>query len=141
MTSSPEGHRLRLAVLGVVIMSLFATLTARLWYLQFLASPKLATAAAENANRTILEPAPRGRMIDAKGQVLADNRLSLAVVVDPRKMKDEEATINRLATVLSTAGQKITATDIQRRIDDPRALPDTGHAIATDVPKAIAIEL
>ncbi len=36
-----DSSRLRLGVLGMVVLSLFCALLARLWYLQVLASPTL----------------------------------------------------------------------------------------------------
>ena len=60
-----QSHRLRLAVLAAVAISLFVPLVARLWYLQviketvFVSVPQITT-------ETIIELAPRGRILDAK---------------------------------------------------------------------------
>ena len=71
-----DTSRLRLAVLGVVATSLFAALTARLWYLQVLDTDEFRVAAEANQVRLVYEPAPRGRILDREGRVLVDNRLS-----------------------------------------------------------------
>ena len=56
-----ESPRLRLGVIGVVVVSLFAALVARLWYLQVLAAPTYRVAAEGNRVRSVTTEAPRGR--------------------------------------------------------------------------------
>lgn len=141
MLSSSEGHRFRLAVMTVVAVSIFSTLVARLWYLQVLARPQLRSAVESNSTRTILEPAPRGRIFDSKGRVLADNRVALSVLVDVSKLKDRDATLARLAALLSTPGQRLTVGDLQRRMDDPRVSQYASRILAPDVDKDVAIQI
>ena len=85
---NPDNPRLRLGILGIVIVSLFAALFARLWYLQIMASKQFQTAATANRERVILEEAPRGRIYDRNGVVLVDNRISIVVTVDKKKLPD-----------------------------------------------------
>src|SRR5262245_44190853 len=85
MNRSP---RLRLGILGIAIVSLFAALFARLWYLQVMATKEFKTAAVALQTRTILEEAPRGRILDRNGVVLVDNRISVIVTVDGKKLAD-----------------------------------------------------
>ena len=59
--------RLRLAIVGIVALSLFAALFARLYFLQVLASPEYKLAARANQVRVVSEPAPRGRILDRNG--------------------------------------------------------------------------
>src|SRR6202008_1322432 len=77
-----ENPRLRLGIFGIVIVSLFAALFARLWYLQVMATTQFKTAAQALQTRTILEEAPRGRIFDRNGIVILDNRLSVVVTVE-----------------------------------------------------------
>src|SRR5437763_7669136 len=81
-----ESPRLRLGVVAIVIVSLFAALLARLWYLQVLAAPQYRTQADVNRVRTIYTEAPRGRILDRQGRVLVDNRVSDAVVVNREEL-------------------------------------------------------
>ena len=81
MSVSPISPRLRLGVLGIVIVSLFAVLFARLWYLQVLAAPSGEAEAELNRVRLVTTPAPRGRILDRTGRVLVDNRVSNVVLV------------------------------------------------------------
>ena len=85
---SAENPRLRLGILGIVIVSLFAALFARLWYLQVMATTQFKTAAQALQTRTILEEAPRGRIFDRNGVVMVDNRVSVVVTVDKKNLPD-----------------------------------------------------
>ena len=58
----PDTSRLRLTIIGVIVISLFGALFARLWFLQVMDSEELATKVVHNATRTVFEPAPRGRI-------------------------------------------------------------------------------
>jgi penicillin-binding protein 2 len=100
-----ERSRLRLVVVQVLVVSLFATLLARLWYVQVLGGPTYQQAAQHNAIRTIEIPAPRGVIVDAEGRTLVGNRTSWVVTVD-RDVLDalrpsvRTAVLGRLANVL-----------------------------------------
>src|SRR2546430_49531 len=73
--------RLRMGVVGLVVLSLFGTLLARLWYLQVLAAPTFRVAATANGVRLVYDEAPRGRILDRSGKVLVDNRVSDAITL------------------------------------------------------------
>jgi penicillin-binding protein 2 len=77
-----DRSRLRLVVLRVLIISLLATLLGRLWYLQVLAGPQYARAAADNQVRDIVAAAPRGDILDDRGRPMARNKTALVVSVD-----------------------------------------------------------
>src|SRR2546421_661915 len=81
-----ESPRLRLGIVAIVVVSLFAALLARLWYLQVLAAPQYRTQASVNRVRTIYTEAPRGRILDRQGRVLVDNRVTDAVVVNREEL-------------------------------------------------------
>ena len=51
----PQSHRLRLAVLAAVAISLFVPLVARLWYLQVIKETAFVERAADNTTETIIE--------------------------------------------------------------------------------------
>jgi penicillin-binding protein 2 len=100
---SDRSH-LRLVVLGVLIVSLIATLTARLFYLQLVVGEEYAAQAASNTTREVVAPAVRGLILDQRGRPLVANRTSLVVSVD-RSVLDREAdegaaTIAKLAEAL-----------------------------------------
>src|SRR5207302_11388727 len=88
-----ESPRLRLGVVAIVIVSLFAALLARLWYLQVLAAPAYRVQADVNRVRTIYTEAPRGRILDRQGRVLVDNRVSDAAVVSREALGSRRADV------------------------------------------------
>lgn len=57
---STDTPRLRLGIVGVVAVSLFVALFARLWFLQVLTAGEHELAAQRNQRRTIPLPATRG---------------------------------------------------------------------------------
>ena len=77
-----DRSRLRLVVLRVLIVSLLMTLLGRLWYLQILAGPDYARAAADNQIRDIIATAPRGEIVDDRGRAWARNKTAMVVSVD-----------------------------------------------------------
>jgi len=130
-----ESPRLRLGVVAIVVVSLFAALLARLWYLQVLAAPQYQTQAEVNRVRTIYTEAPRGRILDRQGRILVDNRVSDAVVVNREELGSRRSeVIPRLAQVL-----KMQTSDVQKRLDDKRYSPFKPIPVATDVPKETII--
>ncbi|TMK87933.1 MAG: penicillin-binding protein 2, partial [Actinobacteria bacterium] len=132
-----ESPRLRLGIVAIVVVSLFAALLARLWYLQVLAAPQYRTQANVNRVRTIYTEAPRGRILDRQGRVLVDNRVSDAVVVNRGELSNRRAeVVPRLAQVLT-----MQASDVEKRLDDKRYSPFKPIPVATDVPKETIIYL
>ena len=63
---NPDTPRLRLSVLGIIVVSLFAALFARLWYLQVMSGSQFQVAADNNRIRIVAEEAPRGRILDTQ---------------------------------------------------------------------------
>lgn len=131
-----EGSNLRLAIFGVVILSLFSSLFARLWYLQMIDSEEFVRAAESNQVKLVFEEAPRGRILDRHGRVLVENRLFEVVTVDRQVIKEHPDVVNRLAAVLDLA-----PAELQGRIDDPRASAVGPVAVAEDIPEATIVYL
>ncbi len=140
-TASP---RLRMSLLGVVVIGCFAALFARLWYLQVIEAPQLTVVATQNRTREIAVEAPRGRILDAKGHVLVDNRTSLVVTIDRnelRKVADRDAVVSNLAGLLTQYSTPTKVDSIERRLadlqyDDLQPVP-----IAVDVTPELMIYL
>jgi len=138
---STDSPRFRLAALGVVVLSLFAALYARLWYLQVLDSRTFVAAATNNQVRLIYEEAPRGRILDRNGLVLVDNQRSQVIAVrkaeyfrlDP---EEREAVRSRLAALLGIAVE-----DLDKRIDDVRYSQYKPVPVAENVPEEVFIHV
>ncbi len=144
----PPGSLIRLAVLGLVVFSMFATLFVRLWSLQVLSVEDFEVAAIENRFETLPVRAPRGRILDRNGKVLVDNRVSVVVTLDPQILDEEFSEpadrsnyIGRLAGDLRSFGVQVTAPEINERLDDPQYSPLSPRPIAEDVPEDVEIFL
>jgi penicillin-binding protein 2 len=125
-----DSSRLRLSVLGMVVLSLFAALLARLWFLQVMASPTYRVEAQQNSVRVVQTEGPRGRILDRNGKVLADNRVVLAVVVRRDEIGRRPDVMARLAGLLGGP-----EADLRDRMADERFSPYKPVPVATEVPK------
>ncbi len=82
---------LRIAVLGGVAVALFAALFFRLWDLQVLSGAQYLAEAKNNRTREYKVIAPRGNILDREGNVLVDNRTSLALQLNTQKLPEDPA--------------------------------------------------
>ncbi|MBN9621422.1 MAG: penicillin-binding protein 2 [Actinobacteria bacterium] len=82
---------LRIAVIGGFAVALFAILFFRLWTLQIIDGASNLAQAKNNRTRSTKIIAPRGKIVARNGQVLVDNRTSLALQVDPAKLPEDPA--------------------------------------------------
>ncbi|MGI8983842.1 MAG: penicillin-binding protein 2 [Acidimicrobiales bacterium] len=131
-----DSSRLRLAILGMVVMSLFCALLARLWYLQVLASPTFKVEAQHNSVAVVYTEAPRGRILDRNGKVLADNRVVLALVADRVEVAKQPEVLDRLAGHLGAP-----VAELRERMADERYSLFKPVPVAVDVPKEKLIYL
>jgi len=111
---------MRMSVLGSVCFALFMVLVARLWFLQILNETEFDARAEDNTTDVIIEPAPRGKILDAKGRVLVDNRPSIVITLDKGEMldvsRDERADmLLRLARELSATGRYTKVAQLENR--------------------------
>lgn len=124
MTSDLAGRRL--GVLALVAFAMFAALGGRLYFLQVMTPERFEAEVAGNRVREVYSEAPRGRILDRDGQVLAGRRQSLVVTIDWAILRELESdsrgeVFEEVATELSSAGIKVKADSIesqyQRAID------------------------
>lgn len=138
-TDSP---RLRMSILGIVIVSLFGTLFARLWYLQVMASEQFQEVAVANTERLVYEEAPRGRILDREGRVIVDNRTSLIIAVRPNELDDSgrrDEVLLRVAQELTAGGSPTKVAALERRLEDPQYDPLEPIPVAIDVPEELQV--
>lgn len=126
-----EGSRLRLTVIGVVVMFLFSALFARLWFLQVASDDNYAAAATDNRVRVVYEPAMRGRILDRNGKPIVDNQPVDVITFD----RHEDLSAGERKLVLARLAERlgVTPNEIEKRIDDPRASPYTPARIAVGI--------
>jgi penicillin-binding protein 2 len=125
-----DSSRLRLAVLGMVVLSLFSALLARLWYLQVLAAPSYKVEAQHNSVAVVYTEAPRGRILDRNGKVLADNRVVLALVAHREKVGPDAEVLPRIADLVGVGVDELKARLADERYSQFKPVP-----LAVDIPK------
>ena len=136
---------LRVAVIGIVCVSLFAALFARLYFLQVLQPTTLDEVRPVPTEEVVRYQAERGRILDRTGQrVLVDSRESIVVTIDRQKyatVEDKAGLLGRLARVLNEAGVPIKVQDIEDRLVDPQYDPFKPVPIAEDVSQDLEVQL
>lgn len=100
MNSNLTKHRKNTAVLGLLIALVMTGLSGRLGYLMLFCSGHYSAMAEELHQRERSIKAARGRIIDATGQVIADNRTVCTVSVIYNQVKDREEVIRVLSSEL-----------------------------------------
>ncbi len=131
-----DTSRLRLAIVGVVGLSLFGAAFARLWYLQVMDAPELQALATQNQVREVLEPAPRGRILDRRGRPIVQNRTSRVIRVNRVEFEKEPEVMQRLAPLLG-----ISQDELRKRIDDLRYSRYRPVPVAEDVSEELVVYL
>lgn len=97
--------RLKVVFIGI---SLFIFLVAcNLFYLQVIRGSMYYNLSINNSIRVVPLEAPRGRILDRNGIVLADNRHSFDVVVLPQEMDDKDELFDFLAKTLRSDKKKL----------------------------------
>ena len=92
------------------MLAVFILLSGRLWHLQVVRGDNFETMAEVNRVRTVPIRAPRGAIYDAKGRVIATNRLAFTVSVVPSGLQDPDGTVvARLSELLEMPPEEIIA--------------------------------
>jgi penicillin-binding protein 2 len=139
-----DAPRIRLRIIGVVAISLFVALIARLYFLQIMNSQSYEQQAVANIQREVRVPAPRGRIFDAKGNLLVDNKVITVVSIDKagleralpagRKPEERREMLTRLAVEISRSGRLTKVADIET------ALKNSQYAQIGEVPVALDVD-
>ena len=138
---STRSGRLRLIVLQVLVFSLFATLFARLYYLQVVSGDQYHAQAASQSVRDIVVQPQRGLIVDDMGRPLVANRLSWVVSVDTTmlgKMTDhqQEVLLARVAGVV-----QVPVARIRHQLRTWNGSPYQPVPVATDVEQDVALRI
>ena len=122
--------RKRLLILLISITFLFFSLICRLAYLQLFEGSELRSKAAEQWYRDLPLKAPRGRITDINGEVLADNVEVYSVYVRPNAVTDADTVSYVLASALGLSQEKlydkittsrVSEITVARAVDKPTA--------------------
>jgi penicillin-binding protein 2 len=112
---------LRVGLLGMVAVAVFAALFLRLWSLQILNGDQLLRAAQNNQRREVRVAAPRGAIWDRDGRPLVTNVPGLVVQIWAADLPTRKSVrlreLRRLGRVLHMPAREIGATLIRHRGD------------------------
>lgn len=129
-----EQSRFRLAVLGIIAISLFSSLIARLWHLQALSAPRYEALAEGNRLRKVALPSSRGRILDRNGKILVANRSAHSITVDPKELGSRrDEVLERLAALISSDFRPVDKKLLSSRLTDAALSPYGNIVVADDV--------
>jgi len=127
---------MRLKILSIIIISLFAFITCGLVYTQALKGYYFFNLSKNNRIRVVHKEARRGRILDRNGVVLADNQLSFDVMVVPQEVKNRDGLFSFLSEVLGIDKQKLWKTYQQKTVSSFAPV-----MVAENIPKEKAVVL
>ncbi len=91
---------MRIRIIRIIIILLFLLIAADLVYVQAILGHHYYNLSKNNRIRIVPLPAVRGRIMDRKGRLLADNVTSYNITVTPQDIKDVKKLFNFLSKVL-----------------------------------------
>lgn len=111
---------LRIAVIGVLAVALFAVLFFRLWALQVISGDDYLQEARDNQIRSFRLQPPRGPILDRDGELLVTNVPGTVVKLWPADVPADRLTdvVRRLSALLDVPAKEIRDA-IRARADDP----------------------
>jgi penicillin-binding protein 2 len=83
---------LRVAIIGAVLLGLFAIVLFRLWYLQVLSGHTLAAQATQNRVRDTPVTPPRGNIVYRNGKEIVQNKRAQVIELAPNSLPEIERT-------------------------------------------------
>jgi penicillin-binding protein 2 len=133
-----ENSRVRVSIVGVIVIALFSALLTRLWFLQVdTSATRIATEVNARSIRTVYYESPRGWIYDRNGDVIVRNRVTWVIKIDRRLTgTQQEQAITKLAELLD-----VPRSYILERLNDKRISPLEDALIAVDVADEIRTEI
>jgi penicillin-binding protein 2 len=126
----------RLKVILITISSFIFLVACHLFYLQILKGSAYYSLSINNSIRVVPVEAPRGRILDRNGVVLADNRHSFDVTIVPQELDDKDEVFDFLAQTLQIDKKKMLQQFWQRKV-----APFSPVVVVEDVTKAQAMSV
>lgn len=100
----------RLFVIFGILVAGMCTITGRLWYLQIVQNDEYINQSISSRTRVIRQIAPRGLILDSKGNILANNIRSYHVAVAPKEFRDHPEALAKIAKILNISESQINET-------------------------------
>ena len=137
LSDSDLALRLRLLLLRILIATTLFILLAALAHHQLFRTEEYSAAAERQSLRRLLEPAPRGRILDREGRVLADTTDRFSAVIDLGKLRSRsgsqlstlnsqqllQSLLDRLNQLLARPASSLDAARLSRHLTRSRAFP------------------
>jgi hypothetical protein len=132
----PETRQItrRLRALLLLAIAIFMALAVRLWWLQVMNHESFAERARQNRTRSLLIPAPRGKIFGRNGGVLAESRPSYNIIVSRRDMRSVTEEIEILVNHLG-----IDHAWLVRRFEEARYEPKYESLVVKEMASAADI--
>ncbi len=86
-------HGMRLRIVQIAILVLFAAVCCRLGQIQIIQSQKYRLLAQKQYQSKVILPAPRGTLFDRNGNSIASNTITVSFAADPQGAGDDARTI------------------------------------------------
>ena len=135
LVGSPEERSsrpgLRLNVIAVIVLALFAVMVLRLWSLQVIDHRNYAAAVNANGIRVVSVPAPRGQIVDRNGTVLVGNQVTQEIVLSRVEATQHPAVIGAVAALVGK-----TPAQVQSILTDVRYSPYQPVPVMANAPAA-----
>lgn len=97
----------RFPIFFYIILSIFALLTLRLFYLQLYKGGFYRRFSEEISLRKEKLPGPRGQIFDRESKLLVDNRLQMDVIITPQFAKNVDQLIRHVAEISGEVPEKL----------------------------------
>ena len=139
--STARTSRLRLIVIQALVFSLFATLLARLYFLQVVEGSGYSAQAASQSVRAVVKQPARGLIVDDMGRPLVANRLAWVVSVDQQVLAElPEADRTELLARVSRAVH-VGVAEIEQALAAWNGSRYEPVPVATDVNEKVALAI
>jgi penicillin-binding protein 2 len=102
-----RSHKVRVDLIGNLILLAFAILLSRLWYLQIYKGEALYNYSIENRLRKEVTKGPRGMFFSRDNKLIVHNVPRFDAVIIPQYLKNKKETIDKLSKILNISVAKI----------------------------------
>jgi len=124
---------LRLRIVGISMVGLFAVLGLRLWALQVLQAPAAAQAVTANQIRAVPVTPTRGLILDRNGYPLVNNVVTEEITLSRVAAQHDPAVVGRLAALVGESPAKVQAAITNQQYSLYKPVPILNDAPLADV--------
>ncbi len=121
-TEEQKAHSKRVDIAMLIVGLCMVTLLAQLWYLQVVKSDELRAKSEKNRLRLVRLPAPRGKILDRSGRLLAGVTPRFNVCIVKEEAKDLESLLKKLGPLLDESDAEI-RTQLAKGKREPLYMP------------------